>query len=149
MGDGRFGCLFSAFDDTDFLVAQFIQRVDQPVDLAVGRYSPRCCQNRMESLYFPSSQYLYLGLVSQSIFKDCYGKGSAMLKAQRVTFTELSERLKSYEQKYGYSTVDFFRRYQDGKFGDDDDLMMWAGVYHLYLTSLPIRQFMQSELMAA
>ncbi len=23
--------------------------------------------------------------------------------------------------------------------GDDDDLMMWAGLYHLYLTSLPIR----------
>lgn len=72
-----------------------------------------------------------------------------MLKAQRVTFTELSERLKSYEQKYGYSTVDFFRRYQDGKLGDEDDLMMWAGIYHLYLTSLPIRQFMSNAQVAA
>jgi hypothetical protein len=72
-----------------------------------------------------------------------------MLKAQRVTFTELSERLKSYEQKYGYSTVDFFRRYQDGKLGDEDDLMMWAGIYHLYLTSLPIRQFMSNAPVAA
>ena len=72
-----------------------------------------------------------------------------MLKAQRVAFTELSERLKFYEQKYGYSTVDFFRRYQDGKLGDDDDLMMWAGIYHLYLTSLPIRQFMSNAQVAA
>ena len=72
-----------------------------------------------------------------------------MLKAQRVTFAELSERLKSYEQKYGYSTVDFFRRYQDGKLGDEDDLMMWAGIYHLYLTSLPIRQFMSNAPVAA
>jgi len=24
-------------------------------------------------------------------------------------------------------------------------LMMWAGLYHLYLTSLPIRQFMQRK----
>jgi hypothetical protein len=23
------------------------------------------------------------------------------------------------------------------------DLMMWAGLYHLYLTLLPVRQFMQ------
>lgn len=72
-----------------------------------------------------------------------------LLKPQRLTFTELSERLKTYEKKYGYSTVDFFRRFQDGQLGDDDDLLMWAGVYHLYLTSLPIRQFMSSELLAA
>ena len=32
-----------------------------------------------------------------------------------------------------------------GELGDDDDLMMWAGLYHLYLTSLPVRQFMQSQ----
>lgn len=72
-----------------------------------------------------------------------------MLKPQRITFDELSERLRTYEQSYGYSTIDFFRRYQDGTLGDDDDLMMWAGLYHLYLTSLPVRQFMQSEPMAA
>ena len=72
-----------------------------------------------------------------------------MLKSQRITFDELSERLRVYEQTYGYSTIDFFRRYQDGKVGDDDDLMMWAGLYHLYLTSLPVRQFMQSDRLAA
>ncbi|MBI3958938.1 MAG: hypothetical protein HY328_09020 [Chloroflexi bacterium] len=72
-----------------------------------------------------------------------------MLTSQRVTFDGLSERLRTYERKYGYSTIEFFRRYQDGELGDDDDLMMWAGLYHLYLTSLPVRQFMQSELMAA
>jgi len=27
--------------------------------------------------------------------------------------------------------------------------MTWAGLYHLYLTSHPIRQFMQSEVAAA
>lgn len=74
---------------------------------------------------------------------------NTLLKPQRVTFTELSERLKTYETKYGYSTVDFFRRFQDGQLGDDDDLLLWAGVYHLYLTSLPIRQFMRSERLAA
>ncbi len=68
-----------------------------------------------------------------------------MFKPQRVGFDELSERLREYECKYGYSTIEFFRRYQNGELGDDDDLMLWAGLYHLYLTSLPVRQFMQSQ----
>ncbi len=72
-----------------------------------------------------------------------------MFKPQRLTFYELSERLDLYEHRYGYSTIEFYRRFQDGSLGDDDDLMMWAGLYHLYLTSLPIRQFMQRELVPA
>jgi len=32
-----------------------------------------------------------------------------------------------------------------GELGDDDDLLMWAGLYHLYLVSHPIRQLMQRE----
>lgn len=72
-----------------------------------------------------------------------------MLTPRRVTFDELNERLSTYEKRYGYSTIEFYRRYRNGELGDDDDLMMWAGLYHLYLTSLPVRQFMQSELVAA
>lgn len=66
-------------------------------------------------------------------------------KARRLTFDELTERLRAYELKYGYSTIEFYRRFQCGELGDDDDLLMWAGLYHLYLTSLPVRQFMQKE----
>lgn len=72
-----------------------------------------------------------------------------MFQAQRLTFEELSSRLRTYETKYGYSTIEFYRQYESGQLGDDDDLMMWAGLYHLYLTSLPIRQFMQQELLSA
>ena len=68
-----------------------------------------------------------------------------MFKPQRVSFEELCERLHTYEDKYGYSTIEFYRRYENGELGDDDDLMMWAGLYHLYLTSLPVRQFMEKE----
>ena len=66
-----------------------------------------------------------------------------MLKPQHLTFEELSERLKKFEQRYGYSTIEFYRRFQNGELGDDDDMMLWAGLYHLYLTCLPVRQFMQ------
>ncbi|MCO6449931.1 MAG: hypothetical protein J5I90_03990 [Caldilineales bacterium] len=73
-----------------------------------------------------------------------------MFKPQRISFERLSDDLRAYEARYGYSTIEFFRRYQNGELGDDDDLMMWAGLYHLYLTSLPIRQLMrQSDLAAA
>ena len=68
-----------------------------------------------------------------------------MTRAERLTFDDLSQRLREYERRYGYSTIEFYRRFQSGELGDDDDLMMWAGLYHLYLTSLPVRQFMQGE----
>lgn len=68
---------------------------------------------------------------------------------QRLTFAELSERLCAYERIYGYSTIEFYQRFRNGELGDDDGLMMWVGLYHLYLTSLPVRQFMQSELAVA
>ena len=68
-----------------------------------------------------------------------------MFNPQRLTFDDLSERLKQYEQQYGYSTIEFYRRFQNGELGDDDALMLWAGLYHLYLTSLPVRQFMQRQ----
>jgi len=66
-----------------------------------------------------------------------------------LSFTELTQMLGEYERKYGYSTIEFFRRYSGGDLGDDDDLMMWAGLYHLYLTSHPVRQFMRNEALAA
>lgn len=71
-----------------------------------------------------------------------------MFEPTRLSFEELSERLRAYEARYGFSTIEFYRRYQAGEFGDDEEMMMWAGLYHLYLTSLPIRQFMQSETLA-
>ena len=48
-------------------------------------------------------------------------------KFKHLTFEELSERLREYERKYGYSTIEFYRRFQSGDLGDDDDLMMWSG----------------------
>lgn len=67
-----------------------------------------------------------------------------MVRVERLTFEQLSERLRQYECRCGYSTIEFYRRFQAGELGDDDDVLMWAGLYHLYLTSLPVRQFMQA-----
>ncbi len=60
-----------------------------------------------------------------------------MFSPKRLTFQELSEQLQVYENRHGFSTIEFYRKYQSGELGDDDEWMMWAGVYHLYLhTSL-------------
>ncbi len=71
-----------------------------------------------------------------------------MLTTERLTFADLSQRLLEYERRFGMSTIAFYRRYQQGELGDVEDYMLWAGLYHLYLTSLPVRQFMQQELKA-
>jgi hypothetical protein len=63
-----------------------------------------------------------------------------MFKPERLSFDELSRRLRDYEERYGYSTIECYRRYQDGELSDDPEMMMWAGLYHLYLTSLLTNQ---------
>jgi len=54
---------------------------------------------------------------------------------KHISFQELCQRLSDLELKHGYSTIEFYRRYQDGEMGDDDEWLNWAGLYHLYLTS--------------
>ncbi len=70
---------------------------------------------------------------------------SNILKPRRIEFDELSKLLGEYERKYNFSTIEFFHRYLAGELGDDDDLMVWAGLYHLYLTSHPVRKFMRED----
>jgi len=71
------------------------------------------------------------------------------MKTQLVQFGDLCGRLRRFEEKYGFSTIEFYRRFERGELGDDPDMMQWAGTYHLYLTSLPVRQFTQHELAPA
>jgi hypothetical protein len=41
-----------------------------------------------------------------------------MVQPQGVTFDELSARLREYERQYGHSTIEFYRRYENGEMGD-------------------------------
>ena len=36
------------------------------------------------------------------------------LKPRKVDFSELTRMLEKYERKFGYSTIEFFRRYSEG-----------------------------------
>ena len=68
---------------------------------------------------------------------------SELFTTQRVEFAELSRLLSEYEYKYKISTIEFFRRYEAGDLVENDEMVMWAEIYHLYLNSLPVRQFVR------
>lgn len=67
------------------------------------------------------------------------------LKPRKASLDELTRILERYERKFGYSTIEFFRRYSEGKLGDGDEFMIWAGIFHLYLKSLPVHQPFKSN----
>jgi hypothetical protein len=41
--------------------------------------------------------------------------------------------MKEFEQKYNLSTQEFYQQYQSGKLGDDEDYLIWAGIYEMRL----------------
>jgi hypothetical protein len=47
-------------------------------------------------------------------------------------FVELVRELTLLEQKYGIDSAEFYDRYQQGKMGDDMEIMHWASTYEIY-----------------
>ncbi len=43
--------------------------------------------------------------------------------------------LEKYETKYNIPSSDFYKRFENGEFGDENDYMLWAGIYELQLDS--------------
>lgn len=39
--------------------------------------------------------------------------------------------LRQLEEKYQQSTVDFYRRFEDGETDDSEDAILWAGLYEM------------------
>lgn len=46
---------------------------------------------------------------------------------------DLLKSLKEYEQKFGMSTLEFYPKFLMGKLGDDSDVLIWAGLYEIYM----------------
>ena len=40
--------------------------------------------------------------------------------------------LRKYENQYKKSSAMFYKLFEAGEYGDDDDFMIWAGLYELY-----------------
>ncbi len=41
--------------------------------------------------------------------------------------------LKNFEKKYGLSSNDFYQKFKSGEFGDDEDYIIWAGIYEMLI----------------
>ncbi|MBN2093249.1 hypothetical protein JW964_26735 [candidate division KSB1 bacterium] len=39
--------------------------------------------------------------------------------------------LKNFEKKYNFSSDDFFQKFDSGELGDEDDFIIWAGLYEM------------------
>ena len=50
---------------------------------------------------------------------------------ERAIFN-IEKDLRKYEKKYRLSSQKFFQQFEAGKFGDEDDYMVWSGIYELY-----------------
>ncbi len=43
--------------------------------------------------------------------------------------------LEKYEKKYSLKTNEFYKLFEKGELGDENDYMLWAGIYELQLDS--------------
>jgi len=43
----------------------------------------------------------------------------------------IEKDIKKYEKKYKISSFEFYKLFEEGKFGDEDDYMIWSGIYEM------------------
>ncbi len=41
--------------------------------------------------------------------------------------------LKKFENKYNLSTIDFYEKFESGELGDDEDYIVWSGIYEMLI----------------
>ncbi len=47
--------------------------------------------------------------------------------------TNIEKDLRKYEKKYFMTSEEFYKEFEKGNFGDEDDYMIWSGIYELNL----------------
>lgn len=43
----------------------------------------------------------------------------------------IEKDLRKYERKYKLPSQEFYQQFEAGKFGDEDDYMIWSGIYEM------------------
>lgn len=43
--------------------------------------------------------------------------------------------LRQFERKYGQATEDFYKQFVDGSLGDQEDFLIWSGLYEMQTAS--------------
>lgn len=76
----------------------------------------------------------------KQIFEQCEDKE---VFAQNIITYQISEikkaiinielDLKEFEEKYQLSSEEFYQKFNNGEVGDDEDLMIWLGIYEMLI----------------
>jgi len=48
----------------------------------------------------------------------------------------MKRELNKFEKKYLISSEEFYEKFEAGEFRDEDDFMLWSGIYEMYLREL-------------
>ncbi|MDO8616481.1 MAG: hypothetical protein Q7T33_12220 [Dehalococcoidia bacterium] len=56
---------------------------------------------------------------------------------RRVSYADILEDLKDFEEKFGMSSKEFYEKFSRGEMGDDQDVIEWAGLYEWSLRETP------------
>jgi hypothetical protein len=46
----------------------------------------------------------------------------------------IEKDLKYFEEKYNLSSKLFYKKFSNGEIGDEDDYIIWGGIYEMYLS---------------
>ncbi len=58
---------------------------------------------------------------------------SSQIQELKRAIFNLQHELSLFEQKYKLLSIDFYEQYQQGILDDQEDFMLWAGSYELFL----------------
>jgi len=67
--------------------------------------------------------------------KDAFFRDVINYQITRIQKEQINIKadLFDFEKKYGLTTKDFYNQYKSGKRGDDEDVLIWAGIYEMYI----------------
>ena len=73
-----------------------------------------------------------LGMYSD---KDAFFRNVIIYHIKRIQKEQINIQadMFDFEKKYGVSTKDFYNQYKSGKKGDNEDTLIWAGIYEMYM----------------
>ena len=76
---------------------------------------------------------LAMYLDKDAFFRDVI---SYQIKRMQNEQINIQADLYDYEKKFGISTKDFYNQYKAGEKGDNEDTLIWAGIYEMFLDNM-------------
>ncbi len=64
----------------------------------------------------------------EEFFKDIITYKISQLE---TAIFNMEKDMRKYEKKHGLTSDEFYNQFEAGKFGDEDDFMIWSGLYEM------------------